>query len=160
MEIFPGKEAIGDKGGERLFLLTSPPLFFFPASFCFLFSSYFLFLMSWSSVREDGLLVSLEGDGGELVAYSSLQECEVWFENGEPCHTLLCLFHSSICVPDSHLLLRLLPGPGGWGWGGGGSVRCAVSQLECPLSATGWSGADGRSAGKSFLSICQRAALS
>lgn len=59
--------------------------------------------------------MSLEVDGGELVSYSSLQECEVWFENGEPCHTLLSLFHSSIRVLDSHLLLRLSLGPGGWG---------------------------------------------
>ncbi|XP_029312120.1 protein TANC2 isoform X5 [Cottoperca gobio] len=39
--------------------------------------------MNWSSFREEGLLVSLEGEGGELVPYSSLQECEIWFENGE-----------------------------------------------------------------------------
>ncbi|KAF3704186.1 Protein TANC2 Tetratricopeptide repeat, ankyrin repeat and coiled-coil domain-containing protein 2 [Channa argus] len=32
--------------------------------------------------REEGLLVSLEGEGGELVPYSSLQECAIWFENG------------------------------------------------------------------------------
>ncbi|XP_078793175.1 protein TANC2 isoform X12 [Oryzias latipes] len=37
--------------------------------------------MSWSPLRGDGLLVSLEGEGGELVPYSSLQECEIWFEN-------------------------------------------------------------------------------
>ncbi|XP_029312119.1 protein TANC2 isoform X4 [Cottoperca gobio] len=37
--------------------------------------------MNWSSFREEGLLVSLEGEGGELVPYSSLQECEIWFEN-------------------------------------------------------------------------------
>ncbi|KAK2884546.1 hypothetical protein Q8A73_021020 [Channa argus] len=54
--------------------------------------------MSWSSLREEGLLVSLEGEGGELVPYSSLQECAIWFENGEPCHTLFCLFNASICV--------------------------------------------------------------
>ncbi|XP_031699178.1 protein TANC2 isoform X8 [Anarrhichthys ocellatus] len=44
--------------------------------------------MSWSSLREQGLLVSLEGEGGELVPYSSLQECEIWFENGESSHEL------------------------------------------------------------------------
>ncbi|GAA6214539.1 protein TANC2-like isoform X4 [Lates japonicus] len=37
--------------------------------------------MNWSSLREEGLLVSLEGEGGELVPYPSLQECEIWFEN-------------------------------------------------------------------------------
>lgn len=69
-------------------------------SFFFLVFLFFFFLMSWSSLREEaGLLVSLEGgEGGELVPYSSLQECEIWFENGEPSHTLFCLFHSSICA--------------------------------------------------------------
>lgn len=69
-------------------------------SFFFLVFLFFFFLMSWSSFREEaGLLVSLEGgEGGELVPYSSLQECEIWFENGEPSHTLFCSFHSSICA--------------------------------------------------------------
>ncbi|XP_033975912.1 protein TANC2 isoform X7 [Trematomus bernacchii] len=39
--------------------------------------------MNWSSLREEGLFVSLEGEGGELVPYPSLQECQIWFENGE-----------------------------------------------------------------------------
>ncbi|KAK5851140.1 hypothetical protein PBY51_001956 [Eleginops maclovinus] len=56
--------------------------------------------MNWSSLREEGLFVSLEGEGGELVPYSSLQECQIWFENGEPCHTLYRLFHSSIRSPS------------------------------------------------------------
>lgn len=91
--------------GEFLFLRTYPPLlgcrcFSFPVSFFFsLFLKHFFqhFLMNWSSLREEGLLVSLEGEGGELVPYSSLQECAIWFENGETCHTLFCLFHPSIC---------------------------------------------------------------
>ncbi|XP_010781758.1 protein TANC2 isoform X8 [Notothenia coriiceps] len=37
--------------------------------------------MNWSSLREEGLFVSLEGEGGELVPYPSLQECQIWFEN-------------------------------------------------------------------------------
>lgn len=57
------------------------------------------FLMNWSSLRGEGLLVPLEGEGGELVPFSSLQECELWFENGEPGHTLLRWFHSSVCAP-------------------------------------------------------------
>lgn len=93
-----------------MLLRTSPPLLRLQAYFLvrifllFLlfpcFSFFFFFLMSWSSLREEaGLLVSLEGgEGGELVPYSSLQECEIWFENGEPSHTLFCLFHSSICA--------------------------------------------------------------
>lgn len=105
-----------ETGGEgrrrsRVLLRTSPPLLRLQAYFlvrifllfllfpCFSFF-FFFFLMSWSSFREEaGLLVSLEGgEGGELVPYSSLQECEIWFENGEPSHTLFCLFHSSICA--------------------------------------------------------------
>ncbi|KAK5881536.1 hypothetical protein CesoFtcFv8_022320 [Champsocephalus esox] len=56
--------------------------------------------MNWSSLREEGLFVSLEGEGGELVPYPSLQECQIWFENGEPCHTLYRLFHSSFRPPS------------------------------------------------------------
>lgn len=33
-----------------------------------------------------------EEGGGEPVEYSSLQECQIWFENGELCHTLFHLF--------------------------------------------------------------------
>ncbi|KAI9541183.1 hypothetical protein NQZ68_032966 [Dissostichus eleginoides] len=59
--------------------------------------------MNWSSLREEGLFVSLEGEGGELVPYPSLQECQIWFENGEPCHTLYRLFHSSFRPPSPPL---------------------------------------------------------
>lgn len=88
--------------------------------------------MNWSSLREEGLLVSLEGEGGELVSYPSLQECAIWFENGEPCHTLFFyLFHSSMCAcqlslpSTSHLLLHL-------SWAGAGlrSVCSLISQLS------------------------------
>lgn len=64
----------------RFWTVFPPPLFFY--------------LMNWLLLKEEGLLVSLEGEGGELVPYSSLQECKLWFENGEPCHTLSHLSHS------------------------------------------------------------------
>lgn len=66
--------------------------------------------MNWSSLSEDRLLVLEEEGGGELAEYSSLQECEIWFENGELCHTLFHLFHCPASVlpppPASHLLLH------------------------------------------------------
>lgn len=67
--------------------------------------------MNWSSLSEDRLLVLEEEGGGELAEYSSLRECEIWFENGELCHTLFHLFHCPASVlpptPSSHLLLHL-----------------------------------------------------
>lgn len=61
--------------------------------------------------------MSLEGEGGELVPYPSLQECEIWFENGEPLpHPLLLVSFLHLCLqtvsPPSHLLLHLSLGQG------------------------------------------------
>lgn len=73
--------------------------------------------MSWSSLSEDRLLVLEEEGGGEPVEYSSLQECQIWFENGELCHTLFHLFPCPASVLLSpaaspfpgHSPLQLLP---------------------------------------------------
>lgn len=96
------------RNGERASVpphLSSPcsaaGVFLLLFSFSLLF--FRLFLMNWSSLREEGLLVSLEGEGGELVPYPSLQECEVWFENGEP-----CLPHPLLLVSFLHLCLQTL----------------------------------------------------
>lgn len=80
--------------------------------------------MNWSSLGEDRLLVLEEEGGGELVEYSSRQECKIWFENGELRHTLFHLFPcpASVLPPplSSHLLLHLVFGQSCCGGGGGG----------------------------------------
>lgn len=81
--------------------------------------------MNWSPLREEGLLVSLEGEGGELVTYSKLRECAICFENGEPCHTLFYLFPSLIYACK----LSLPP------FSPAGSPE--LSQLEAAVSAAG-----------------------
>jgi len=91
-----------------------------------------------------------EGEGGELVPYSSLQECNIWFENGELRHTLLfaCFIPPSAPAKKKkhhpptpfHLLLNLC-------LGSGLSAPTAGSWLLQALVLTG------RSAGKRFLSV-------
>lgn len=95
--------------------------------FSFPFSVLLLFLMNWSSLREEGLLVSLEGEGGELVPYSSLQECAIWFENGEPCHTLSCSFHASVRARKRRLPLSPAAPP---------SLRHSLLRVRLPSDLT------------------------
>ncbi|KAJ8379019.1 hypothetical protein AAFF_G00231880 [Aldrovandia affinis] len=56
--------------------------------------------MSWSLFGEEGLFVSLDGEGGELVPYSSLAECRIWFENAP---LRKAKFVESPRIPESEL---------------------------------------------------------
>lgn len=151
-------------------LPTSPAsLRVFSSSCLPLFNRLVTFLMNWSSLREEGLLVSLEGEGRELVPYPSLQECEIWFENGEPLpHPLSLVSFLHLCLqtvspppsPAAQPPARpgLAPGlsavpPHSWSGYGGHWFECCLYRHS----------ANGRSTGKWFFSlkwcICQRAAL-
>lgn len=96
--------------------------------------------------------MSLEGEGGELVSYPSLQECAIWFENGEPCHTLF--FFTSVIPLSVPTILSLSLSPAAppvlrrrW------PQVCLLSDLTA-VSAAGLNdvcadmGLTGRSAGK------------
>lgn len=93
---FIRKERGAEREGKRVNSSSLIPLllYLFPVLDSFSPPPLFFYLMNWLLLKEEGLLVSLEGEGGELVPYSSLQECKLWFENGEPCHTLSHLSHS------------------------------------------------------------------